>query len=142
MEEIKFELELQTPDSQSDILEFYDFLKGEVPGLQMQIKENPEAKKGAMSVELFPIIQMALSSTVASAGVTGIFSLVKDFFEFRRQKKGIHTNKATEGKDNKSKDDENKIVFRRKSKDGSEEFISITNFNDEDKKHLFELLTK
>lgn len=140
----KFELELQTPDSQTDILELYESLQREIRGLQMQIKENPIAKPCAMSDPISPVITMIMSSTIISASVTGIFSLVKDFFEFRRQKNGKTANKSNdnESKEKKIKDNDNKIVIRKVSKDRSEQMIEITNFTDVDKSLLLELLSK
>jgi hypothetical protein len=146
MKEVKFDLELQSPDSQIQILEIYDFLQGEIPGLKMQLKENPDAKKGTMSAELLPVIQMVLGSTVVAAVINGIFSQIKDYFEFRRQKtlngRMVKNSKSNINKGSINEDDNSRIIITRKTKDGTKEFISINNFSDEDRKQLFEFLNK
>jgi hypothetical protein len=139
MEDVKFELELQSSESQTEILEFYEFLKGEIPGLQMQLKENPDAKKGAMSVELLPILQMALSSTVIAAGVNGIFSQIKDYFDLRRQKEKPKSDISNK---NDNSDNNSKIVITREAKDGTKETISMNLFSEQDRKQFFEFLSK
>jgi hypothetical protein len=43
MEEIKFELDLKSSDSNTEILELYEFIGGEVYGLKKQLKQNPRS---------------------------------------------------------------------------------------------------
>ncbi|MBL8006972.1 MAG: hypothetical protein JNJ56_05530 [Ignavibacteria bacterium] len=129
MKELSFELNLITSDSKTEILELHEFLLGEVPGLEIQLKENPESKEGAMSIELLPVLQIVLSSTAVAAGVKGLFTVLKDYFELRKQKYAFDSDKT-------------KIQITKTSNDGKTETVSMHLFTENERKTLLEFINK
>ena len=129
MKELSFELNLITSDSKTEILELHEFLLDEVPGLEIQLKENPESKEGAMSIELLPVLQIVLSSTAVAAGVKGLFTVLKDYFELRKQKYAFDSDKT-------------KIQITKTSNDGKTETVSMHLFTENERKTLLEFINK
>lgn len=129
MKEVSFELNLKASDPTTEILELYEFLMGEVPGLEIKIKENPESKEGAMSIELLPVLQIVLSSTAVAAGVKGIFTVLKDYFELRKQKYAFDSDKT-------------KIQITKTTNEGKTETVSMHLFTENERKTLLEFFNK
>lgn len=125
MNNIKLEIELQTPEAKSDILELYKFLKGEVTGLKIELKENP--REGTMGVDNELIL--AFSSAIAVEGLKKLFFALKDYFLLHVQKYSVYK-------------DKNEVAITKKTKEGNLETFKFRLFNEEEEKLFEEMLMK
>jgi hypothetical protein len=83
---LKIELKLNTENADNEIIQLYDFInEHSIKGIKSKVAEI-EPELGTMGAgDYMPIIQMILGSTVVAAGVKGLFEIIKNYFDLRKQ---------------------------------------------------------
>ncbi len=134
---MKIEIKLNTKDSDEEISILNDFISEQnLKGLINKIAVS-EPKHGSMSVgDLMPIIQIILGSTVVAAVVKGLFDIIKNYFDLRKQK--IISQSEIE----KNKIEQHKIEIVLETKEGEKVNLKFSSFNETERKHFFETVDK
>lgn len=119
---MKIELVLNTENATDEITGLNDYIREQnLKGIITKVAER-EPQPGEMSAgDYMPIIQMILGSTVVAAGVKGIFDIIKNYFELRKEKI-----KATV--------EQHKISLTVEAKDGKKVNLQFSSFNEKERK--------
>ncbi len=130
---LKMELNTDAENVQS----LNEFIKEESPsGVISKIKKAP-AVEGAMGMDTYlPIIELVLSSTVVTAGVKGLFDVIKKWFEIKRKAIEANTELA------KIESEEKKVTFTKTTQDNQTETITLSLFNEAEREKFLEYIKK
>lgn len=122
---MKIELVLNTANAADEITGLNDYIREQnLKGIMTKVAER-EPRPGEMSAgDYMPIIQMILGSTVVAAGVKGIFDIIKNYFELRKEKI-----KATV--------EQHKIAFTVETQDGKKVNLQFSSFDEKERKQFF-----
>lgn len=122
-----FFIEIVGDDCNSKIFEIEEILKYDVKGILFEAQMIP-SKSGTMSGnEYSGIIQMILTSGAVAAGVKGIFSVLKDYFELKKQQNQLDVEK-------------NKVSIKKTNSNGIIEEFNLSLFTTEEREKLIEFL--
>lgn len=122
---MKIELVLNTANAADEITGLNDYIREQnLKGIMTKVAER-EPLPGEMSAgDYLPVVQLILGSTVVAAGVKGLFDLIKNYFELRKEKV-------------KAELEQHKIAFTIETKDGEKVNLQFSAFNEEERKHFF-----
>lgn len=96
-----------------------------------------ESNDNSMGVsEYLPILQLVLSSTVLAAGVKGLFDILKNYFELKKEK--LRSMIEME----KLQVEKSLLELNIEDENGKKTHIKIKSFSDEERKLFFELISK
>lgn len=132
---MKLQINLATDDATINMLELNDYtreqnLKGIITEVPMQ-----EAKPGEQSAaDYLPVIQMALGSTVVAAGVKGLFDVLKNYFELKKQEMAYQLELE------KAKLEAQKISLSSEKPDGTKAQIQLSTFDEQERKRFSDLI--
>jgi hypothetical protein len=134
---MKIDLKLNTENANDEIVQLYNFInEHSIKGIKNKVAVQ-EPMPGSMDVGSYmPIIEMILGSSVVAAGVKGLFDIIKNYFDLRKQKFISHSD--TE----KNKMDQNKVEFVVETKEGEKINLKFSSFNEEERKHFFDTVDK
>ena len=127
---MKIKIELNTQNAKDEIEELNDFIKEKnLKGLISKLEDAP-IKNGTMDIGTYmPIIQMTLASGAVAAGVKGLFDIIKKWFDVKMES-------------SKLKSEEKKVTFTKLNKDGVPETISMSLFNEKERKQFIKFFDK
>jgi hypothetical protein len=135
---MKILLHLNDPVDADEIHDLNDFIREQkLPGVLPSVVENQlttldgEVQIKSMSgADYMSIVQMILGSTVVAAGAKGLFDVIKNYFDIRRQKI------TSEADIEKAKIDATKIVLVVEDEKGNKKSVTLNALNDEER-HTF-----
>jgi hypothetical protein len=99
----------------------------------VQIESNDNSMGAS---EYLPILQLVLNSTVLAAGVKGLFDILKNYFELKKEK--LRSIIETE----KLQVEKSLLELDIEDEKGKKTHIKIKSFSDEERKMFFELISK
>jgi len=124
---------LNRSDLSEEISGLNDFIREQnLKGIITKVEEI-EAPKGTMGFgDLMPIITLILGSSVVTAGVKGLFDLVKNYFEMRKQRE------LTNAEIERTKLEQYNIDFVFETNEGKKVNLKFNSFSDEERKQFLQ----
>jgi hypothetical protein len=129
MENVKFQLVLEN-DNQ-DAADLNSFIREQnVKGLLSKV-EMKDPEPGTQSgMDYSSIITLVLQSTVVAAGVKGLFDVIKNYFDLKKQ--GL----VSEADGKKAEHEANKIKLKHTTKDGRNLEVELSAFTEQERQQF------
>lgn len=120
-----------------DIIDFDNYIKEESPsGILTKLEELPPAK-GSMGMSTYlPIIEILLGSSVVAAGIKGLFEIIKKWFDLKKEE--VNSKFELE----KLKLEEKKVTFTKVVDDNKTETLTLSLFNENERKQFLSFIKK
>ncbi len=134
---MKLYLQLNAPDGSDEIHELHDYLREQnLKGMVTNVPQAPPVPGSMSGGAYMSIINVLLGSTVVSAGVKGLFDILKGYFDWKKQ--GSSEKKTAE----KISEDAHKMEFVIESSDGKKLSVKLNSFNEKEREAVFQLVDK
>lgn len=132
---MNLELKLIHENVKSEIHYLNDFIcEYNIQGMRSKVKTK-ESRSGTMgAIDFLPVIQILLGSTVVASGVKGMFDIIKNYFDLKKQEV------ASLAEIEKSKIEQHKIEFTFKDDKGKKANIKFASFDDKERERFFKII--
>lgn len=129
---MKIELKLNTENANDEINEFNYFIcEQNLKGMRFKVlQKEPEPETMSLG-DILPIIEIVLGSSVVAASVKGLFDVIKNYFDMRKEK----ISKINELE--KAKIEQHKIEFSIETNAGKKVNLKFSSFNENERTEFF-----
>jgi hypothetical protein len=128
---------LELNDKSADIHDLNTLIQEQnLKGVQTNVVEGQPIEGSMGAADFLPIIQMVLGSTVAAAGVKGLFDVLKNYFDLKKQRLVSDENLE------KAKIEEHKIEMVVETAEGKKVNVKFSSFNEAERKTFLSAIDK